>query len=266
MAPLRDDRTPGQRLLYRICRPLVFWAATLLYRVRMSGHRKLPRGAVILVANHQSHLDPPLIGLAADRPLEYLARRGLFHNRFFAWLITGLGARPLDETGTDASGIRAALERLEAGSALLVFPEGSRSPDGAMRPFKRGTVLLMRRAGAPVVPVAIEGAFDAWPRQRTLPRLLRARVAVRIGPALDSERLLENGPDAALRELEQRIESMRMELRQELRLASRGVYPARGAGDDASRLGGGDEPGSRGGAEAQSNVRSATTPRPRASA
>lgn len=226
-----DDRTPGQRALYHVCRPLVFWAFTLLYRVRMSGHRKLPPGPVILVANHQSHFDPPLVGLGVKRPLEYLARVGLFKNRFFAWLITGLGARPLDDTGADASGIRSALERLEAGSALLVFPEGSRSPDGALQPFKRGTSLLMRRAKAPVVPVAVEGAFDAWPRHRTFPRLLRARVAVRYGPALDAKELLADGPDAALRELERRIEAMRLELRQELRLASRGRYPAPGAGD-----------------------------------
>src|SRR5690606_18906600 len=139
--------------------------------------------------------------------------------------------RPLDETGTDASGIRSALERLEAGSALLVFPEGSRSPDGAMQRFKRGTSLLMRRAQAPVVPVAIEGAYGAWPRHRALPRLLRARVAVRYGAAIDAKALLADGPDAALRELEARIEAMRLELRRELRLASRGVYPARGAGD-----------------------------------
>jgi 1-acyl-sn-glycerol-3-phosphate acyltransferase len=230
----RDDRTPGQRLLYRVFRPLVYWAFTLLYRVRMSGHRTLPRGAVIIVANHQSHLDPPLIGLAANRPLEYLARNGLFKNRAFAWLITGLGARPLDETGADVTGVRAALERLEAGSALLVFPEGSRTPDGAMRPFKRGASLLMRRAGAPVVPVAVEGAYDAWPRRRRFPRLLRARVAVRYGPALDSEELLANGPDAALRELEARIEAMRVELRAQLRLASRGRYPAPGPADAAA--------------------------------
>lgn len=232
MSAAGDDRSRGQRMLYWVCRPLVFILFTVIYRMRVTGARRLPPGAVILVANHQSHLDPPLIGLAADRPLEYLARSGLFKNRGFAWLITGLGARPLDETGMDATGIRTALDRLAAGRALLVFPEGARSPDGAMRSFKRGTALLVRRAEAPVTPVAVEGAFDAWPRNRRWPRLFGARVAVRFGDPIDPAALMADGPDAALRLLESRIDAMRRELRAHLRSMSRGSYPAPGPADE----------------------------------
>ncbi|MFG0284093.1 MAG: lysophospholipid acyltransferase family protein [Phycisphaerales bacterium JB039] len=232
MSRAGDDRTPGQRVLYRVCRQIVYWAFTLVYRARLDGVRRLPTGGVLLVANHQSHLDPPLVGLCADRPLEYLARAGLFKNRLFAWLITGLGARPIDETGSDAgSGLRTALDRLHAGQALLVFPEGSRTPDGAMHSFKRGAILLVRRAGVPVVPVAIEGTFDAWPRRRPLPRLLGQRVRVRFGAPLDPEALLRDGPEGAVRHLETQIDTMRLELRAQLRRASAGRFPAPGPGD-----------------------------------
>jgi 1-acyl-sn-glycerol-3-phosphate acyltransferase len=100
-----------------------------------------------------------------------------------------------------------------------------------MRPFKRGTWLMMSRALCPVLPVAIEGAYDAWPRTRTLPSLWGKRIRVKIGEPVDHDRLLAMGPDAGLRFLAAEIDAMRLELRAELRRDTGGRYPAPGPGD-----------------------------------
>jgi 1-acyl-sn-glycerol-3-phosphate acyltransferase len=218
-------------LVYEVCWSMLWVALTLIYRLRVVGAERVPRsGPVLLIANHQSYLDPPLVGMGnPGRHLNFIARGGLFSAKGFGWLITALNAVPIKENGSDTAAIRTALEQLAAGRAVLIFPEGSRSPDGAVHAFKRGAWVLMTRAKCPVVPVAIEGAFDAWPRGRK-PRLWGARVAVEFGAAMSHAELSRLGADEGLALLRSRVESMRQDLRHELRLASGGAYPASGAG------------------------------------
>ncbi len=219
-------------LVYEFFWSLLWVALTLVYRLRVVGGERVPRqGPVLLVANHQSFLDPPLVGMGIpSRHLNFIARGGLFSAKGFGWLITALNAVPIKENGSDTAAIRTALEQLAAGRAVLIFPEGSRSPDGAVHEFKRGAWLLMSRAKCPVVPVAIEGAFDAWPRGGR-PRLWGARVAVEFGEAMSHAELSRLGADEGLALLRGRVEAMRQDLRHELRCASGGAFPAAGVGD-----------------------------------
>ncbi|HRP62645.1 MAG TPA: lysophospholipid acyltransferase family protein [Phycisphaerales bacterium] len=208
----------------------------VFYGIKCRGKENVPQtGAHIYVANHQSHYDPPIVGvLVRDRPFSSLARASLFHNPVFGWLIRSLGAVPIEQGRGDAGAIRTAIQELEAGRCVLIFPEGSRSPDGLIHPFQRGVLLLLKKAQVPVVPVAIEGAFDVWPAHQKKPRL-SGRLAVRAASPIPYEDLMKDGADAALDRLRSEIDAMRLELREELRASSGGRFPPPGTADGPSR-------------------------------
>jgi 1-acyl-sn-glycerol-3-phosphate acyltransferase len=189
--------------------------ATPFFRLRTLRFSAVPgSGPCIIVCNHQSYLDPVLIGLAMrGRAIHPIARLGLFKNPFFAWLIRALNAIPIRENTGDRAAIRAGLGRLAEGSVVLVFPEGSRTPDGSVQAFKRGALLMIGQSRCPVLPAAIEGAFEAWPRTRRFPRLWGQRVAVAFGRPIDHDELLADGPNAALQRLHDEVEGLRGELR-----------------------------------------------------
>jgi 1-acyl-sn-glycerol-3-phosphate acyltransferase len=145
-------------------------------------------GPVLLVANHQSHLDPVLVGIACPRRLKYLARRGLFFWPF-SWWIRALGAVPIDRERGALGGIKTTLNLLRQHEAVLVFPEGTRTPDGQLHPLLPGFCLLARRSGATIVPVAISGAYISMPRGRILPLPwpIRLNFAAPIFPELTAQ-------------------------------------------------------------------------------
>jgi 1-acyl-sn-glycerol-3-phosphate acyltransferase len=153
------------------------WAVCLvLFRYRVLRLARLPRtGPVLLAVNHQSYVDPMLAGSALPRPLHFMARRTLFVGTF-GRLIRSVNAFPVDRDRADLQAVREAIGLLERGRCLLIFPEGTRSRDGRLAPMRSGFGMLARRTGAPIVPVYIDGAFRAWPRQRLLPRLRQIRV------------------------------------------------------------------------------------------
>jgi 1-acyl-sn-glycerol-3-phosphate acyltransferase len=167
MAP----RSFAQKIWYRVAKSMVRIFVSIAFRARYSGQANVPRkGGALLVANHQSHLDPPIIGAGCPRQMSYLARLTLFRFSPFGWLLQSVGGIPIDRDGSALAGIRATLEALQRGEMVLVFPEGTRSRDGDLGVFKPGLALVARRAKVPIVPAAIEGAFRAWPRAAALPQ------------------------------------------------------------------------------------------------
>lgn len=189
------------------------------FRARAFEARRIPQhGPLLLAANHQSYLDPPLIGaFLAHRQISYIARSGLFKFKPLGWLITSLNSISLKEDAGDAAAIREILRRLEQRDAVLIFPEGSRTPDGPMHEFKRGIALLVKRAKCPVVPIAVDGCFDAWPRDRKVPRLFRRRIGVLYGNPIPYDDLMKDGPDAALERLHREVAALLAELQQRMR-------------------------------------------------
>jgi 1-acyl-sn-glycerol-3-phosphate acyltransferase len=168
-------------VLYAVLKPFAVAVMRLLFRLESRGREHVPaRGPVLLVANHSSLLDPPLVGGATDRHLHFLAKAELFRIPLFGRLIRGLNAHPLRREGGDAGALRTALRILRAGDALLMFPEGTRGDEGALRPPKAGAGMIALMSGAPVVPVYVSGSGRAWPRGRRLPR--RGAVTVVFGP------------------------------------------------------------------------------------
>jgi 1-acyl-sn-glycerol-3-phosphate acyltransferase len=147
-----------------------FWCLHLGWRARAWHRERIPpAGPMLIVANHLSHLDPPLVGMAVGRRATYLARHTLFKVPGFGWMIRQLGAFPIDrDAGKD--GLTAVLKLLEAGHRVLMFPEGTRSESGEMMPFKPGVALIAKKANCPVVPAGVLGTFGAWPRGAKVPR------------------------------------------------------------------------------------------------
>jgi 1-acyl-sn-glycerol-3-phosphate acyltransferase len=213
------EATLFQRFCYGCVRVGGSFIFSYGFGYRSRGWRHVPKhGPVLLVANHQSFFDPVIVGMATPRHLSYLARKTLFRNRFFAWAIRTLQAVPVDQESTGIDGIRAVLRLLRAGKAVLIFPEGNRTPDGRMQPLQAGIQLLIKRSGAPVVPVGIAGAFDAWPRSRKVPALAPVflpcqtnTIACVIGPPIDTKALGEQSREEQLETLFARIADVQRE-------------------------------------------------------
>jgi len=200
----RDNAPFFQRCFYWVGWVLCWSILKFFWRTTYVGTGNIPRtGACLLVANHQSHLDPPLVGTAIrGRPMNAIARLGLFKHPAFGWVLRQVFCIPIREESGDMAAIKEALRRLEMGRAVVIFAEGSRSPDGALRPFKRGAALLFKRSKCPVIPVAVEGCFDAMPRKKSLPNFFGYRVMCAIGEPISHDELMSEGVDGAMHRLE----------------------------------------------------------------
>jgi 1-acyl-sn-glycerol-3-phosphate acyltransferase len=150
-------RTPRPSLTYRlISYLLVFPVFRLLFRGRTAGNANVPReGALVVVANHGSHLDPPLLGHALGRPVAFMAKAELFRVPLLGPIIRACGAYPVARGASDREAIRTATDRLEEGWATGVFIDGTRQRDGRVNHPQPGAALLAARAGVPMLPVAI---------------------------------------------------------------------------------------------------------------
>jgi 1-acyl-sn-glycerol-3-phosphate acyltransferase len=139
-------------------------AGRLLFRFRViHRERMIQTGPVILAMNHQSYFDPPLAGNTCDRAIYFLARRSLLDIPVLRWLLPKLNIIPVNQEGIDRSGLKTLIQTIKAGNGALVFPEGSRTPDGRLHPGLPGVGLVIAKTLAPVVPMRIFGAYEAWP-------------------------------------------------------------------------------------------------------
>jgi 1-acyl-sn-glycerol-3-phosphate acyltransferase len=139
----------------------------------------------MLLATHQSVMDPVLVGLIANRRLNYLARKTLFKNAAFAFLIRLLDAIEIDRDRGGLSGLKEMLKRLKRDEAVLMFPEGTRTVDGQVHELKPGFIPIARRSEVPLVPIAIVGAYDCLPRGSRLPTC--KPISVVVGEPLKKE-------------------------------------------------------------------------------
>jgi 1-acyl-sn-glycerol-3-phosphate acyltransferase len=186
---------------------------SLGFSLRVAGWRNMPRtGPVLIISNHQSFLDPMIVGAAVRREIVPLARKTLFKNRFFGALISSLNAVPIDQDGVGKEGIRAIGAEIQQGRAVLIFPEGERTMDGALHDFRPGIHLLLKRTPALIVPVGIAGAYEAWPRWRPYPipsplclPAGRGTIAAVVGKPLDPQRYAKLPREQAMRELQNRV-------------------------------------------------------------
>ncbi len=165
-------------MFHSVARVLCRCFCLVFFGFRSYGARNVPKsGPVILASAHQSYLDPVLVQVPLDRAAWIIARRSLFRNPLFGWLIRSLYAFPVDRGTADLSALRQAVSRLKGGNVLLMFPEATRTDTGEVRKLTPGIGVIAHRSGAWVVPVAIDGAFESWPKGRAIFRPHKIRVA-----------------------------------------------------------------------------------------
>jgi 1-acyl-sn-glycerol-3-phosphate acyltransferase len=155
---------------YRLNYSLVYATYTLGFSYRSAGSHHMPQeGPVLILANHESFLDPLAVGLAVRRKTHYLAKKTLFKGAFGDYL-RSVGCVAVDQDGVAKEGLKTSVDLLKSGKALLIFPEGERAWDGKMQPFKPGVWLVLRRAPVTIVPVGVAGAHEAYPRGAKAPK------------------------------------------------------------------------------------------------
>jgi 1-acyl-sn-glycerol-3-phosphate acyltransferase len=175
------------RILWKSLRAVAHFLSTLFFDLKIDGAQNVPlNGGALIVSNHQSYLDPVLLGVGLSRPLSYIAKSELFEiTPALTWLFRELGGFPVHQerrAGGDITAVRQSIQRLRDGHILNIYPEGARTEDGEIARLEKGVVLIERRAGVPVIPAVIVGAFDAWSIHRRFPRPRPIRV--QFGPPM----------------------------------------------------------------------------------
>jgi 1-acyl-sn-glycerol-3-phosphate acyltransferase len=164
--PVLDVFRPGVRGLCR-----------LYFGLELHGTEHIPAdGALLIIPNHQTYADPALVTIPVRRPVYYMAWDRLFAIPLFGRFIRRLRAFPVDVESSDPRATREAVRLLQAGEAVMIFPEGERTKDGRVGRFKLGAFRLAVTLGVPVLPVTITGGHDAWPPGRMWPRPRRIAI------------------------------------------------------------------------------------------
>lgn len=142
--------------MFYICKWLVWVAMKIAFNVKMEGKENIPKDTnCIFASNHRTNADPPLISCGLKGRHSFMAKEELFENKLFGWLIRNLGAFPVSRGKGDMAVLDMAVERLENGSNLMIFPEGTRSKDGKVHRGHSGAAVIAARSGKPVIPVGI---------------------------------------------------------------------------------------------------------------
>lgn len=183
-----------------------------LARIDVTGRENIPRsGPFFLIPNHQSVLDPILVQAVCPRTVHSFTKSTQFASPVFRWLLPRLNAIPTRRYRVDPQVVRVALRLVEEGRGIGIYPEGERSWDGSLQPLRRGTVRLLLKAGAPVVPCGVVGSYDVWPRWSRRPR--RCGVSIRFGKPLhfgkhDEKSDRERALDGAIARLARALEDL----------------------------------------------------------
>jgi 1-acyl-sn-glycerol-3-phosphate acyltransferase len=166
-------------LVYNIFYNLAKLLARLIFQMRVvHPERMIEEGPLILAVNHASFFDPPLAGICSRRGVYYLARNTLLKWPFFGPLFPAMNVIPVERDGNDMSALREVIKKIREGNGVVLFPEGTRSRDGNLQPARAGIGLVIAKTGAPVLPMRIFGAYDAFPKDSKRMRVTRITVVI----------------------------------------------------------------------------------------
>jgi 1-acyl-sn-glycerol-3-phosphate acyltransferase len=150
----------------------------IFFRHKIYGQEHFYRGGGILAGNHTSFFDPPIVAISSPEEVHFLARDSLFHHFIFGTIIRALNSHPVSGDSSDISVFKTICALLKEGKKIVLFPEGTRSTDGELKEIKPGIGLLIMRTQTAIIPLYIDGAFEAWGRKRKLPKLFGKTACV----------------------------------------------------------------------------------------
>ena len=157
---------------YAACYQLSKFIAHSIFDLHVYGQENIiEEGPALLAMNHQSFLDPPFAGISCQRPVHYLARKTLFDIPVVGWILRRINVIGVDREGSDVAALKAVMRVLKSGGCTIVFPEGTRTRDGSLQPAKPGAGFIIAKTLAPVIPMRIFGAYEAFPRDAKIPRM-----------------------------------------------------------------------------------------------
>jgi 1-acyl-sn-glycerol-3-phosphate acyltransferase len=187
--------SPTYRICHSIARAIghVCFQHEVIHRERL-----IEEGPALIVCNHVSYIDPPMVGISFRKEIWFLARKTLFRG-FGAWLYPRLNVIPVDQDQPDMTGLKNIIRLLQRGERVLLFPEGSRSWDGTLQKGEPGVGLVIAKTGVPVQPLRIFGAHEAMPRGATLPRPGKIKIVVGEPVTFTEEERATKGKDGYLR-------------------------------------------------------------------
>lgn len=166
-------------VIYNIFYNLAKLIARLVFQLRVvHPERMIESGPLILAVNHSSYFDPPLAGICSRRGVYYLARKSLLKWPFFGPLFPAMNVIPVERDGNDMSALREVIKKVKEGNGVVLFPEGTRSKDGNLQPARAGIGLIIAKTKAPVLPMRIFGAYDAFPKGSKRMRLTKITVVI----------------------------------------------------------------------------------------
>ena len=163
------------RLFFKLC-----------FRLKIHGLSHFRPGAGIIVANHTSNFDPPVLSISCPEEVHFLAKESLFRILILGRWIKNLNAHPVSRTGTDLQTFRMILQLIEEKRKVILFPEGTRSPDGEIRSLERGLSFIVQKSKAPIFPAYIDGTFSAWPIVKKFPKLF-GKITIAFGSPIEWE-------------------------------------------------------------------------------
>ncbi|MDP2875974.1 MAG: lysophospholipid acyltransferase family protein [Holophaga sp.] len=170
-------------MIYWIAHTLARIVGFIFFRHHTPHQERIPEsGGALIVANHVSYLDPSMLGASFRNPIYYLARKSLFKG-FLGWLLPRIQVLPVDRGKGDLASMKRILSLLKDGNRVLIFPEGTRSPDGTLQSAEAGIGFIIAKCEVPVVPLRIFGAYECWPRGDKLPH--PGRITIVPGPPVD---------------------------------------------------------------------------------
>jgi 1-acyl-sn-glycerol-3-phosphate acyltransferase len=168
---LGRDMTLLDRIVYTVCRTLIVWVGTVLFRVRVDGREHFPRhGACVVAPVHRSNLDTPILGFVTRRRLRFMGKDSLWKKKPSAWFLSVLGGFPVVRGTADRDALRACQAVLERGEPLVMFPEGTRQSGPTVHELFDGPAFVAARTGAPIVPIGIGGSERVMPKGSKLIR------------------------------------------------------------------------------------------------
>jgi 1-acyl-sn-glycerol-3-phosphate acyltransferase len=174
-------------MFYAFWRTVIVSIARLVFRVQVRGRDRVPKsGNFVLAPSHRSTLDIPLAAAVTTRRMRFMAKRELWHGKFWSWVFDGLGAVPVDRDGGDRAALRVLESALVGGEPIVVFPEGTRSEGEELATLFSGAAYLALKQGVPIVPVGIGGSEQIIVRRGGIPRF--SRVCVVVGEPIVCER------------------------------------------------------------------------------